>query len=85
PRGVPLSSQRLSGPSECKQRHLGRAPALGWALWGRRCVGKDCIDTLAGFAAFFFTGDGAVLHRWWSSTHACFASFGHWKGTCVPP
>ncbi|KFQ83452.1 hypothetical protein N337_01456, partial [Phoenicopterus ruber ruber] len=85
PRGIPLGSQRLPGPSECKQRHLGGAPALGWALRGRRCVERDCIDTLAGCAAFFCTGAGAVLHRWWSSARARFAPFGHWKGTHVPP
>ncbi|KFV67567.1 hypothetical protein N307_12162, partial [Dryobates pubescens] len=87
PRGVPLGSQRLPGPSECKRRHLGGAPALGWALRGYRCVERDCIDALATCAAF------RVWHRRWkaSGTGAgalpclCFAPFSCWKGTHVPP
>ncbi|KFZ63347.1 hypothetical protein N321_14059, partial [Antrostomus carolinensis] len=60
PRGFPLGSQRLPGPSECKQRHLGGASALGWALRGHRCVERDCIDTSVSCAAFFF------LYWWWN-------------------
>ncbi|KFP47898.1 hypothetical protein N323_03110, partial [Cathartes aura] len=85
PRGIPLGSQRLLGPSECKRRHLGGAPALGRALRGHRCVERDCIDTLASCAAFFCTGGRTLLHRWWSSACARFAPFSHWKGTHVPP
>lgn len=85
PEGPPLSSQHISGPHECKQRHLGGDPAsLGWALQGHCCVGKDCIDSLASCAAFW--------HRWQcvfapvSELYLdMFAPFSHWKGTRVPP
>lgn len=57
---APLGSQRFPGPGECK-RHLGGAPAPGWALRGHGCLGRDCIDTSAGCAAL--GGAGALPTR----------------------
>lgn len=56
--GLPLTSQHLPGPNECKQRHLGGDLALGWALRGLHCVERDCIDA-SGVVQHFGTGRGA--------------------------
>lgn len=48
------------------------------ALRGHGCLGRDCIDTLAGCAAL---GGAGTLLRWcWSSARTCSAPFSRRKG-----
>ncbi|KFV99876.1 hypothetical protein N326_05797, partial [Eurypyga helias] len=84
PRGIPLSSQRLPGPSECKRRHLGGAPALGWSLQGTPLGGKGLHRHIGRLCSIVFHRWRNAFH-WRSSARAHFAPFGHWKGTHVSP
>lgn len=84
PRGFPLGSQRLPGPSECKRRHLGGAPARGLGSAGtplrgkglHRHIGRLCSISLHRCCCNASgTGAGALP--------ACVAPFGLQKGTQV--